>query len=308
MLKDFSIKFSSTIGKLKEGDWLRWFHKISMALRAQRGWGYVDGITVVPKDTQGLSEWNATNDQIMSTLGTMVKASLQRKLKSIKNTKRAWDKLKEKMHSKGIISKLECLTSAIHNCITSDAPASTTIMEIKDTLGLVFEGGTLTSEEWLIGLLLNSLSDGNYDWLRKDLLCYMMNTKMTITSEDIIEWIVTKHFKGMRAAESALAAKQWMHPKPKPKHCTNCKRTNHMVSECWEEGGGNHANAPNWIKKNNGDKSKKKKNKDKAYVLKDDSGSETTATALHPIKPGHLDRLLAPLSDCIEDGHMSYIA
>ena len=147
MLKDFSIKFSSTIGKLKEGDWLRWFHKISMALRAQRGWGSVDGTTVVPKDTQGLSEWNATNDQIMSTLGTMVKASLQRKLKSIKNTKRAWDKLKEKMHLKGIISKLECLTSTICDYIVSDIPASTTITEIKDALGLVFKGGAPMNEE-----------------------------------------------------------------------------------------------------------------------------------------------------------------
>src|SRR5882724_10993333 len=107
MSKDFSINFSFTIGKLKEGEWLRWLHKISMALRAQRGWGYVDGITVVPKDTQGLSKWNATNDQIVCALGTMVEASLQCKLKLIKNAKTAWEKLKEKIHSKGIISKLE---------------------------------------------------------------------------------------------------------------------------------------------------------------------------------------------------------
>ena len=71
----------------------------------------------------------------------MVEASLQRKLESINNAEVAWRKLKEKTHSKGIISKLECLSSAIHNCIVSDIPASTTITEIKDALGSIFEGG-----------------------------------------------------------------------------------------------------------------------------------------------------------------------
>jgi len=51
MSKDFSVKFSSAIGKLKEGNWIRRLHEISMALRAQRGWGYVDGTTFTPKDT-----------------------------------------------------------------------------------------------------------------------------------------------------------------------------------------------------------------------------------------------------------------
>jgi len=77
MMKDFSVKFSSTIGGLKEGDWLRWSHEISMALRAQRGWGYIDGTTIAPKDMPELSEWNATHDQIVGALGTMVEASLQ---------------------------------------------------------------------------------------------------------------------------------------------------------------------------------------------------------------------------------------
>jgi len=102
----------------------------------------------------------------------------------------------------------------------SDIPASTTIMEIKDTLGLVFEGGEPMNEEWLIVLMLNSLSDGNYDWLRKDLLGFITNTNIAITSEDIIEQIVTEHHKGTRAVESALAAKQWTHSKSKSKYCT----------------------------------------------------------------------------------------
>ena len=56
-----------------------------------------------------LSEWNAAHDQIVGALGTMVGASLQCELESINNAKVAWEKLKEKTHLKGIISKLECL-------------------------------------------------------------------------------------------------------------------------------------------------------------------------------------------------------
>jgi len=54
-------------------------------------------------------------------------------------------------------------------------------------LGSVFEGGAPTNEEWLIVLLLNSLSDRAYNWLREDLLGFMTNTKITVTSEDIDE-------------------------------------------------------------------------------------------------------------------------
>jgi len=193
MTKDFSMKFSSAIGKLKEGDWLRWSREISMALKVQRAWGYVDGTIVAPKDASELSEWEAAHDQIVGALGMMVEASLQCELKLISNAKVAWGRLKAKTHSKGIISKLKYLSSAIRSCIVPDTPELTTITEIKDTLGSVFKGGPPSNEEWLIVLLLNSLSDGNYDWLRKDLLGFMTNAKIMVTSEDIIERIVMEH-------------------------------------------------------------------------------------------------------------------
>ena len=63
-----------------------------------------------------------------------------------------------------------------------DVPASTTITEIKDALGSVFEGGAPTNEEWLVILLLNSLSDRSYNWLRKNLLGFMTNAKITTMS------------------------------------------------------------------------------------------------------------------------------
>ena len=154
-------------------------------LRAQRGWGYVNGTNTSPKDPSKLSEWNAAHDQIVG-IGTMVEALLQHELKPINNAKVAWNRVKEKTHSKGIISKLKCLSSTIQNHITPDIPASTNITEIKDSLGLVFKGGA-PMNEWLIVLLLNSLSDGDYDWLRNDPLGFMTNTKITVTSEDIVK-------------------------------------------------------------------------------------------------------------------------
>jgi len=133
-------------------------------------------LTTPKTNTPKEEEWWAAHNQIVSALGTMVEALFQCKLESIKDAAIVWKLLKEKTHSMGLNSKLENLTSAIHNYIVPDTPASTTITKIKDSLRSIFEGGPPSSEEWLIILLLNSLSDGQYDWLHKDLLRFMMNT------------------------------------------------------------------------------------------------------------------------------------
>jgi len=39
------------------------------------------------------------------------------------------------------------------------------------------------------------LADGEYDWLRKDLLGIMTNSKIEVSAEDIIEQIETEHCK-----------------------------------------------------------------------------------------------------------------
>jgi len=67
---------------------------ISMALREQRGWGYMDGTNTAPKDPLELLEWKAAHDQIVGALGTMVEASLQCKLEPTNNAEVAWNKLK----------------------------------------------------------------------------------------------------------------------------------------------------------------------------------------------------------------------
>jgi hypothetical protein len=115
-----------------------------MALRSQRGWKYVDRSAPEPSGTKLRAEWTEANDQIVGALSTIVEASLQRELETIKSAKAAWEKLKEKTHPKGIIAKLENLQSAIRNRFTASTPFSTTITEIRDALTAVFENATPT--------------------------------------------------------------------------------------------------------------------------------------------------------------------
>jgi hypothetical protein len=115
----------------------------------------------------------------------------------------------------------------------------------------VFEETAPTQEEWLIILLLNSLSDGDYDWLRKDLLGFMMNLKITIISDDIIECIETEYLETIKAQEgnAAMAARAKLTSKctHKPK-CTLCKGRCHTVEKCWDKGGGHKGSAHDWWK------------------------------------------------------------
>jgi len=83
---------------------------------------------------------------------------------------------------------------------------------------------------------------------------------------------------------------------------------NHTINDFWEEGGGNHANAPSWVKKSNRDNSKKRQKKDKAYVSKDDSGSETAPIASNSTSLQQADKLLIQLTGHVEDGYISYIS
>ena len=70
--------------------------------------GYINGSIAAPKaNTPDLIKWLAAHNQIVGALGTMVEASLQCELESVKDASAAWKLLKEKMHLKGLISKLE---------------------------------------------------------------------------------------------------------------------------------------------------------------------------------------------------------
>ncbi|KAF8585503.1 hypothetical protein K439DRAFT_1615919 [Ramaria rubella] len=176
MTQDFTVKFLK-IEKLKEGEWIRWSREVKMSLCAQKAWKYVDPNTPIPTDKDEKIKWNEIHDQLVGAMGTIEDPSLQRELKSIMEAPKAWLKLKEKTHSHGIIVKLESILTAIRMRFSPDVSFSKTISKIQDAMAAVFESTAPTEDEWSIILLLNALSNGQYDWLRKDLLTFMVNQK-----------------------------------------------------------------------------------------------------------------------------------
>jgi hypothetical protein len=124
------------------------------------------------------------------------------------------------------------------------------IVKIKDSLTTVFKGKEPTKEEWLIVLLLNALSDSNYDWLHKALLGFMTNSKVQMMSSNIIKRIEAEHQERTRAPDTAMAAKLKHSLKSKPKAvCTICKRQGHSAEKCWDKGGRCEGEALDWWKK-----------------------------------------------------------
>ncbi|KAF8576114.1 hypothetical protein K439DRAFT_1623085 [Ramaria rubella] len=231
-----------------------------MSLWAQKAWKYIDGSSKKPSDSMLLTTGLKANDQIVGTLGGIVDVSLQCELESITEAAEAWRKLKEKTQSTRIISKLESMQSAIRNRFTPETPFSTTIMEIHNSLTAIFDETPLTTDEWLIVLLLNALSDGLSDWLQKNLITFMTNSKVQLSIKDIIEWIEAEAREVQDVAkkgDAALAAKsvKGKTPQRQKAKCRTCHKTVHMTDACWR--GKESSKAPDWFKK-------KKKEADKA--------------------------------------------
>ena len=89
MSHNFSVKFSSSIAKLKNGKWVHWSQEVSMALHQQRAWKFMDSMEQEPTLANKKMEWLATNDQIVGALGTIVEPALQHELQKISNAKTA---------------------------------------------------------------------------------------------------------------------------------------------------------------------------------------------------------------------------
>jgi hypothetical protein len=182
MARDFNVKFSLTIRKLKEGKWMKWPREVRMLLRAQHAWSYINGMQITSKDgTTKKTESLAAHNQIVSALSIIIEISLQHALLIIKDAKEAWMKLKEKMYLKGIIVKLEAFTSTIQNHFDSSTPTSTTIFNIKDSLTTVFEVKEPPQEEWQIQLATQRPSGVHHE------------LEVPMTSSDIVKWIKAKH-------------------------------------------------------------------------------------------------------------------
>ncbi|KAF8587668.1 hypothetical protein K439DRAFT_1658965 [Ramaria rubella] len=200
-----------------------------MSLWAQKAWKYVDGTCQKPTDTTLLPPWMEANNQIVGALSGIVDASLQRELDLITEAEKAWKKLKEKTQSTGIIAKLESMQLAIRNRFSSDIPFSTTITEIHNALTTVFDDLPPTVDDWLTVLLLNALSDGPYDWLQKDLITFMTNSKVQLSVKDIVERIETeaREVQGTAKREDAALATRYAKgkaPKKLKSKCGTCQR------------------------------------------------------------------------------------
>ncbi|HEV7737689.1 MAG TPA: reverse transcriptase domain-containing protein, partial [Chlamydiales bacterium] len=209
---------------------------------------------------------------------------LQRELDSITNAKTAWEKLKEKTRAKGIMGKLEQMQIAIRSQFNDDVPFSTTINEIRDAIADIHEPTAPTMDEWTTVLLLNALNTPNYDWLRKNLISFLTNSKLTLSVEDIIQRIEVEAHENRQSYvdENLMAAQLKRAPNKQRPRCTLCKRSGHIREKCWEKGGGAENNAPEWWRK--GQESWKKK-KEKAYIAdSDESASESAAIFIEPAK------------------------
>ncbi|KAF8590323.1 hypothetical protein K439DRAFT_1612103 [Ramaria rubella] len=222
-----------------------------------------------PSDTTLLASWLEANNQIIGALGGIIDVSLQCELESITEATPAWKRLKEKMQSTGIIAKLESMQSTIRNRFTPGIPFSMTITEIRDSLTAVFDNATPTTDDWLIVLLLNVLSDGTFDWLQKYLITFMTNVKVQLSAKDIIEWIevevreVSDVAKQEDATLTAKSSKGKSSQKLKPK-CSTCQKVGHMTETCWK--GKELSKVPEWFKKKN-------KGSDKVNTAGTDSGA-----------------------------------
>src|SRR5882724_6005795 len=78
----------------------------------------------------------------------------------------------------------------------------------------------------------------------------MTNSKIQVSTEDIIERIETEHRKKIhtQTGNAAMMAKPKIRSKPKHK-CSVCGRSGHINDKCWEAGGGCEGKAPDWWKK-----------------------------------------------------------
>jgi len=101
-------------------------------------------------------------------------------------------------------------------------------------------------------LLLNALVDREYDWLLKDLLGFMTNSKIQILADDNVEQIETKNRKKgcIQARDTVMAVKSNQSTQPKLKHkCSVYGRSGHTNDKCGDTGGGCKGKVPNWWKK-----------------------------------------------------------
>lgn len=198
----------------------------------------------------------------------IVDTPMQRELARISNAKQAWDILEEKYNAKTLSMKLEHMQVALRTRFSRGTSVMQTKMEIEDALDAIFENGNgPTQEEWLTILVMNALSDEDYEWLKKDLLSFITNMNIKVSIKDIMTRIETdeREYK-TNQGETAMAARTKKSGKRPDVVCHNCNKRGHMKAHCWAKGGGAEGQGP-----------KKKGGQQAAAAQEQESGSEAAA-------------------------------
>ena len=251
---EYNVKIKD-VEPLTEGRWAEWSQDIEFAFLEAGMADYLDGSNE-PADTDSKkvhAEWKSINSRIIGTLGKHVSRPLAQDLWADMPTAIAWAMLKKKTQQDGIFAKLEAMRIAMRTRFSYATPTTSTASDISISLARIFDGDQApTREEWSIVLLLSTLDDTDYEWLRLSLVSQFVNSKTTPSEKDILEAI---HFAGhkrqCKTAEQAHVAKISKDvPQGKKQKCTNpnCKSTKHTIKNCWYEGGGAVDKAPEWWK------------------------------------------------------------
>ena len=281
------------VGILTIDTWPQWSRRCKAALRAGKVWTYIEGYKRdAPTEKGEILGWAETNDQIVGALCQVVEDSLAQEIEHFTSASKAWQHLKMKTYNTGTHSKFNALQSAMRLRIDNTNSVSTVITELKDYMEVIYSDEAPTKDEWMAGILLHSMNNGDFENLRK----ILMVSSSTLTSADIIQRLEaeareTRHREQIKNGDTILAAKQKTRNN-KPVKCTNCNKTSHTVEKCWEKGGGSEGKGPEWWKEAK-ERRRKEKTKERAHAAISDvsdsnSGSES-CTILQDLTPTHSD-------------------
>jgi gag-polypeptide of LTR copia-type len=206
-MSDMKMK---NVGVLKAGKWQIWSSECKAALRSQGLWSYIEGLnSKKPADPKALPIWSDTNDRIVGALCQIVDYPLWRGIEDFTTAREAWNFLKSKTYQHGIISKMNTLQAAVRIRFTSHNSFDSTINELKDQLAIIYDQKPPSKDEWLIVLLLQTLSDGEFEWIRKNLIGFMTTSTTSLTSADIIARLEAEFqdLDNKKTQETILAAR-----------------------------------------------------------------------------------------------------
>ena len=129
-----------SIGKLMEGGWPNWSQRSRAALKYHGLWGLIKGHhTTEPLDVDAKNEWLDKNECVISVLCQLIDTPLIDEVESLNTAKEEWEYLKKKTHQGGITTKLGALQAILVTHFTKPSSFSTTILEIKDNIAMIYD-------------------------------------------------------------------------------------------------------------------------------------------------------------------------